>query len=319
MVVQSVQRSVWQSVAAIWPKPSRWQRLLAGTLTTATIGLTALPALAGDPFRPTNPHAIGDATEATFEALFYEGDYTEAQRLVNQAIASEPNEPMNYAIAAALDYLNQDLSSLLEKAQQTQSVAAALKETDPLRGHLYTAVGIFLEGAHVIQSRGLARGTPTVLRMLQQVFAELEAAEAISPNDPELSLLKGFMDLLLAVNLPFANPDQAISRLQQGHPDYLSQRGIAIGLRDLQRYDEALAAVNNALEAAPNNPDLMYLKAQILFLKQDYQGSLPYYAAALTYADQLPESTVQRIRFEECQAQGQDSSICGTYLQAGQN
>ncbi|MFH7241392.1 MAG: Sll0314/Alr1548 family TPR repeat-containing protein [Spirulina sp.] len=315
MVVQSSQRS---ATVLRFRRP-RWQTWLATTLTTAMVGLTALPALAGDPFRPSNPHAIGEATEATFEALFYEGDYTEAQRLVNQAIAAEPNEPMNYAIAAALDYLNQDLSSLLEKAQQTQSVAATLKETDPLRGHLYTAVGIFLEGAHVIQSRGLARGTPTVLRMLQQVFAELDAAEAISPNDPELSLLKGFMDLLLAVNLPFANPDQAISRLQQGHPDYLSQRGIAIGLRDLKRYDEALVAVNNALVAAPNNPDLMYLKAQILFLKQDYQGSLPYYASALTYADQLPTSTVQRIRFEECQAQGQDSSICGTYLQAGQN
>ena len=290
----------------------RWRAWLVGVLTTALVGLSALPALAGDPFRPPAPHAIGDATEATFRALFYEGNYTSAQRLANQAMAAEPNEPMNYAIAAALSYLDQDLDALLQQAQQTQSVAAALKEIDPLRGHLYTAVGLFMEGAHVIQTQGLTRGTPTVLRMLQRVFIELSAAEAISPNDPELNLMKGFMDLLLAVNLPFANPDQAISRLQQGYPDYLSQRGIAIGLRDLQRYDEALGAVNRALAAAPNNPDLIYLKAQILFLKQDHQASLPYYAAALAQADQLPVATVRQIRYEECQAQGHNSSTCLT-------
>lgn len=306
MVVQSFPRSTKSPQI----HRSRWRAWLAGTLTTAVIGLGALPAFAGDPFRPNNPHNIGEATEATFNAIFQAGNYTAAQRLANQAIATEPGEPMNYAIAAALDYLDQDLDGLLSKAQQTQTAAAALKATDPLRGHLYTAVGLFLEGAHVLQSRGLARGTPTVLRMLQQVFAELDAAEAINPNDPELSLLKGFMDLLLAVNLPFANPDQAIGRLRQGYPDYLSHRGIAIGLRDLQRYDEALTEVNQALAAAPDNPDLMYLKAQILFLLQDYQESLPYYAAALTYADQLPASTVWQIRFEECRAQGTVPEVC---------
>lgn len=315
MVVQSFPRSA----TSLRPHRSRWRAWLAGTLTTAVIGLGALPALAGDPFRPTNPHAIGEATEATFKAIFYEGNYTAAQRLANQAITAEPGEPMNYAIAAALDYLNQDLDALLSKAQQTQSAAADLKATDPLRGHLYTAVGLFLEGAHVLQTRGLARGTPTALRMLQQVFAELEAAEAISPNDPELSLLKGFMDLLLAVNLPFANPDQAIGRLRQGYPDYLSHRGIAIGLRDLQRYDEALAEVNKALAAAPDNPDLMYLKAQVLFLLQDYRGSLPYYAAALTYADQLPASTVWQIRFEECRAQGTTPEVCSARASSAAN
>jgi tetratricopeptide (TPR) repeat protein len=315
MVVQSFP----QSATSLRPHRSRWRAWLAGTLTTAVIGLGALPALAGDPFRPNNPHNIGEATEATFKAIFYEGNYTAAQRLANQAITAEPGEPMNYAIAAALDYLNQDLDALLSKAQQTQSAAADLKATDPLRGHLYTAVGLFLEGAHGLQTRGLARGTPTALRMLQQVFAELEAAEAISPNDPELSLLKGFMDLLLAVNLPFANPDQAIGRLRQGYPDYLSHRGIAIGLRDLQRYDEALAEVNKALAAAPDNPDLMYLKAQVLFLLQDYRGSLPYYAAALTYADQLPASTVWQIRFEECRAQGTTPEVCSARASSAAN
>ncbi|PSR18530.1 hypothetical protein C8255_06990 [filamentous cyanobacterium CCP3] len=272
-------------------------------------------AQAGDPFRTTNPHDIGDQTEAVFNALFYEGNYTAAESLVGQAIAAEPDEPMNYAIAAALGYLNKDLNELADQARLTQQTATALKATDPLRGHLYTAVGIFMEGAHALQTQGIARGTPTALRLLQRVFSELEAAEKIDPNDPELSLLKGFMDLLLAVNLPFANPDQAIARLQNGHPAYLTHRGIAIGMRDLGRYSEALAEVDKALAAAPENPDLLYLKAQILFLQQEYAASLPFYRSALTYADQLPTATARQIAFEACQAEGIAGEVCAERAQ----
>jgi tetratricopeptide (TPR) repeat protein len=289
---------------------SRLRLVFAGVLTSAFLGLAPMTAQAGDPFRPNNPHAIGDRTEAVFKALFYEGNYTQAQALVRQAIAAEPNEPMNYAIAAALGYLNKDLDAVAQQARLTQQKAADLKATDPLRGHLYTAVGVFMEGAHVLQTQGIARGTPTALRMLQRVFSELDAAERIDRNDPELSLLKGFMDLLLAVNLPFANPDQAIARLQNGHPAFLSQRGIAIGLRDLGRYPEALVAVNRALAAAPNNPDLLYLKAQILYLQQQPTASLPYYRSALSYAEQLPVATARQIAFEACLAEGGAGDIC---------
>jgi len=284
--------------------------LLTTALTPIILGLTSLSALAGDPFRPDDPHNIGDATEAAFEAFFYEGDYAEASTRVEAAMAAEPGEPMNYAMAAALGYLEKDFEQLEARAQQTKVAAEQLMATDPLRGHLYTAVGIFLEGAYVLQTQGIARGTPTALRMLQQVFRQLDSAEAIDASDPELSLLKGFMDLLLAVNLPFANPDQAISRLQNGHPDYVSQRGIAIGLRDLERYDEALVAVNQALEAAPDNPDLMYLKAQILRRVADNEASLEFYQAALAYAPQLPESTVRQIRYEACRVEAIEGINC---------
>jgi tetratricopeptide (TPR) repeat protein len=284
--------------------------LLAGALTPIILGLTSLSALAGDPFRPNDPHDIGDASEAAFEAFFYDGNYVEAQQLVESALAAEPEEPMNYAMAAALGYLDNDLSQLENYAQQTKTSAQNLLATDPLRGHLYSAVGIFLEGAYVLQTQGIARGTPTALRMLQQVFRELDAAEAINPNDPELSLLKGFMDLLLAVNLPFANPDQAIARLQNGYPAYLSHRGVAIGLRDLERYDEALVEVDKALAAAPDNPDLLYLKAQILRRISDNEASLEMYEAALAYASQLPESTVKQMKYEACITEGTDQSVC---------
>lgn len=289
---------------------SRLRAVLTGALTTAFLGLIPMAAQAGDPFRSSNPHDIGDKTEAVFNALFYEGNYTAAQSLVGEAIAAEPGEPMNYAVAAALGYLNKDLEKLAQQARLTQQTAADLKATDPLRGHLYTAVGVFMEGAHVLQTQGIARGTPTALRLLQRVFRELDAAERIDRNDPELSLLKGFMDLLLAVNLPFANPDNAIARLQNSSPAYLAHRGVAIGMRDLGRYDEALAEADKALAAAPENPDLLYLKAQILFLQQQYEASLPFYQSALTYADQLPVSTARQIAFEACQAEGTAGDVC---------
>lgn len=288
----------------------RLRTVLAGALTAAFLGLAPMAAQAGDPFRANNPHDIGDKTEAVFNALFYEGNYTAAQALVGEAIAAEPGEPMNYAVAAALGYLNRDLDKLAQQASMTQQTAAALKATDPLRGHLYTAVGVFMEGAHVLQTQGIARGTPTTLRLLQRVFRELDEAEKIDRNDPELSLLKGFMDLLLAVNLPFANPDNAIARLQNGSPAYLAHRGVAIGMRDLGRYSEAQSQVDKALAAAPNNPDLLYLKAQILFLQQQYEASLPFYRSALSYADQLPVSTVRQIAFEACQAEGTAGEVC---------
>ena len=289
---------------------SLYRKFLGSTLAALLVGWGAVPAWAADPFRVNQPHDIGPASEAVFKALFYQGDYGAARQLARTAISQEPQEPMNYAIAAALNYLSNDLDSLLQQARLTQQTAEALKTKDPLRGHLYKAVGIFLEGAHVLQTQGIARGTPTALRMLQQVFSELGTAEKINPTDPELSLLKGFMDLLLAVNLPFATPDQAIARLQNGPPAYQSHRGIPTGLRDLQRYDEALVEVNRALSAAPSNPDLIYLKAQILFLKRDMEASLPLYAQALAYADQLPGSTVRQMRFEECLAEGVEGAIC---------
>jgi tetratricopeptide (TPR) repeat protein len=81
-------------------------------------------------------------------------------------------------------------------------------------------------------------------------------------------------------------------------------------MRDLGRYSEAQNQVDKALAAAPNNPDLLYLKAQILFLQQQYEASLPFYRSALSYADQLPASTVRQMNFEACQAAGTAGEVC---------
>jgi len=287
----------------------RWLGLFFG------LGLALLPLMqpswAGDPFRTQSPHEISDTSEQVFYAMFRDGDYVAARQGLNNAAATDDRDPLFHALGAAFAYLDEDWDTLATKAAMTQQTATQLVATDPLRGNLYEAVGIFLEGAHILQTEGVARGTPKALGMLQQVFDRMDTAEAIAPQDPEMSLLKGYMDLLLAVNLPFANPERAIAQLSNyGYPTYVAYRGIALGYRDLDRDAEALAAIDVALGAAPQNPDLLYLKAQILRRLDRPNESIEYFDQALTYAAQLPSKTAQQMAFERCHVTGTDRATC---------
>ncbi len=269
-------------------------------------------AIAGDPFRASNPQAIGPATETAFKTMFQQGNYKAAKTQVQQALSSEPNEPLAYAMAASLSYIEQDFKSMDSYAQKTREVADKLSKTNPLRGNIYTAAGHFLEGANIIAKSGTTKGAPQALSKLRVVFQYLDAAEKIAPNDPELNLIKGYMDLMLATNLPFSNANEAIQRLEQkASPGYLAYRGIAVGYRDLKKYDPALDFANKALIEAPKNPEVLYLKAQILSSQakgkdgKDNNKTLleearKNFDAALAKPEQLPRSLVAEIFFQQC-------------------
>ncbi|MEH2374108.1 Sll0314/Alr1548 family TPR repeat-containing protein [Nostoc sp.] len=270
------------------------------------LNLCVNPSLAGDPFRDREPHQIGDQTEAAFKAIFQQGNYPAAERYLDQALSKEPNEPLAYAIKASLAYGNKDWAKLDTYSQKTLETGQKLIYTDPVRGNLYTAVGHFLEGAVVISREGTVNGVPQVFSQLRQVYEYLDKAEAISANDPELNLIKGYMDLLLAVNLPFASPDQAIGRLEQNAaPRYLVDRGIALAYRDLKRYSQALEYVNRAIKTTSDNPEIYYLKAQILKelgqkqkSQQMFQEAIANFDKALTKKSQLPGDLVKQIEGE---------------------
>ncbi|MEH2167257.1 MAG: Sll0314/Alr1548 family TPR repeat-containing protein [Nostoc sp.] len=278
---------------------------------TAFAGAIALnlwvnPSLAGDPFRNREPHQIGNQTEAAFKAIFQQGNYPATDRYLEQALSKEPNEPLAYAMKASLAYGNKDWAKLDTYSQKTLETGQKLIPNDPLRGNLYTAVGHFLEGAVVITREGTVNGVPQALSRLRQVYEYLDKAEAISANDPELNLIKGYMDLLLAVNLPFASPDQAIRRLEQNaSPGYLVDRGIALAYRDLKRYPQALEYVNRAIKTTSDNPEIYYLKAQILKQlgqkeksQQIIQEAIANFDKALTKKSQLPGDLVKQIERE---------------------
>jgi tetratricopeptide (TPR) repeat protein len=282
-----------------FPAPKRTVKVLAST-AAVVLGLWVTPTLAGDPFRTTSPHAIGNNTESAFNSIFKEGNYTEAQRYLSQAEASEPNEPLAYAMLASYAYTNQDWETLNRYASKTLQTAQQLTRTDPLRGNLYTAVGHFLEGTYSFKKDGPVGA----LTKLQKVFQYLDEAKKINPNDPELNLMAGYMDLILAVNLPFSDPAQAINRLEQhGSPSYLAYRGIAIGYRDLKQYPKAMEFVDRAIQLTPANPEVLYLKAQILVKQGKKQEAIEFFNKALEKKAQLPRRSVAQITYEQCKAQ----------------
>lgn len=278
----------------------------AGFAGAIALNMWANPTLAADPFRTNNARKIGDNTEAAFKAIFQKGDYNQAERYIQQAESSEPNEPLAYAMKASLAYTKQDWSTLNTYSQKTLQTGQNLITTDPLRGNLYSAVGYFLEGAVILQRNGTVNGAPQALSRLRQVYQHLDKAEAVSANDPELNLVKGYMDLLLAVNLPFANPQQAIERLERNAaPQYLAYRGIALGYRDLKQYPQALEYANRALKTTSDNPELYYLKAQILREQAKRENSrnmnqeaIANFDKALAKKSQLPASLVKQIESE---------------------
>ena len=269
-----------------------------------TLSLPASPTLAQDPFRISNAQAVGENTEAAFKDIFEVGNYKAASERLEKAVSSEPEEPLVYAMKASLAYMQADAETFNSYASKTRETAEKLAGTNPLRGNLYTAVGHFLEGAYILEKEGTVKGTPQALTKLRLVFQHLDAAEKIAPEDPEVNLLKGYMDLMLAVNLPFADPTQAIERLEKyGSPRYLAERGIAVGHRDMKEYDKALEYINRALAETPNNPEVHYLKAQILVKLKKEEEAKEHFQLALAKPDLLPKNLVQQIFFEECRNQ----------------
>jgi tetratricopeptide (TPR) repeat protein len=114
------------------------------------------------------------------------------------------------------------------------------------------------------------------------------------------------MDLMLAVNLPFANPGQAIERLEKNAaPQYLADRGVALAYRDLKQYSQALEYANRALKMTSDNPEMYYLKAQILQeqgkkekSQQMIQEAIVNFDKALAKKSQLPGDLVKQIERE---------------------
>lgn len=306
--------SAFPSHSSRW-RSQRWVSVLASSAAIA-LSLWASPSFAGDPFRTSNPHKIDNATEAAFKAIFEQGNYTSAKQHLAKA---SPNEPLSYAMKAALAYMEKDWQGLQSNAIRTRETATQLMKTDPLRGNLYVGVGEFMEGAYILSSEGTVRGTPKALNKLQRVFQALNAAEKVAPQDPELNLIQGFMDLMLAVNLPFSNPADAVQRLDKyATPRYLAYRGIALGYRDLNQQDKALQFVDQALKLTPNNPDLYYLKAQVLVRQGKNQESLEFFQKALAKNNQLPSKLRNQIAYESCRTENRidnKARTCSAELQ----
>ncbi|MBF2097475.1 MAG: tetratricopeptide repeat protein [Gloeomargaritaceae cyanobacterium C42_A2020_066] len=292
------------------PSLSPWLLALLGLGWGGFLG-TPL-ALAGDPFRPTNPRAISDTTEALFLQMFRDGNYAQVRQSLAKALATDGDEPILQSLRAALAYVDKDYGVMNQAAEATTAAAEKLMTRDPLRGNLYKGVGLFMEaGALATQNKAnLVLIAPQLLAQVNQAFKAFDAAAAIDPTDPEVNLIRGYVEMLLAVNVPFFNADQAINKLQRyAAPPYLMHRGLALAYRDLKRPAEALTQVDLALKAAPQNPELLYLKGQILAQQKNFTESVRYFDQALASANQLPNSLVSQIQRERRQAERQGTTV----------
>jgi len=283
-------------------KPSNYRLLttaiLASGFSVMLSVVVALPSLAGDPFRASKPKAIGPEAQAAFELMFKQGNYPAATKQLNKALRTEAGDPLVQGLKASLAYMEQDYGAMQIYANKTRIAAQKIMGSDPLRGHLYIGVSYLIEAGFVVTTKGIVGGTPEALGLIQKQLDEIKAAQEIDPNDPELNLIKGYMDMLIASVLPLSDLEGALTSLRSSSPEYLKWRGIALGYRDAKKNDQALEAIDKALASALNNPELNYLKGQILWAKDNLDEAKRHYRLALSKSKQLLPSLTKQINSE---------------------
>jgi tetratricopeptide (TPR) repeat protein len=244
---------------------------------------------------------MGPALESAFEDFFRTGEFQKASQKLTKAQSENPNEPLVYTLQAALAYLNGQRDKMLEMTQKTREVSQTIESKDAARSHLYRGIAQGLEGSSYYLKDGLT-GIPKALTYVSSMFLEIDKAKQLAPDDPEVNLLVGYIDTLLN------KYDDALQEFRKAGPPYLSYRGQALVYRDTKVYPKAQVMVDKALEAAPQNPDLLYLKGQILALQNKPTEAIALFDQALTLGKQLPESTKKQIRIERTNQMTQISS-----------
>ena len=280
---------------------SPFKLISASLLATLVTAATVLPSWAADPFRSQNTRAIGNETQKAFELIFKDGNYTAAVKQLDLAVRTEANEPLLFALRASTFYVKEDYLGMTVAGQRVRTNAEALKGKDNLRAHIYIAASDLIEAGYIVKVEGLS-SAPKALPLVQSVFDNIKKAQDINPNDPELNLIKGYIDILIASVLPMSDLESALGSLKQyAAPDYLKWRGIALAYRDARKADLALDAVNKALTSAPNNPDLHYLKGQILWMQggNNIPTAKKEFERALSKSKQMSPSLLAEIR-EQC-------------------
>ena len=278
-----------------------FESVSASLLAVLIVAATAMPSLAADPFRSQNARAIGSETQKAFELMFKDGNYVAAEKQLNVAIRTEANEPLLFALRASTFYAKEDYLGMQVAGKRVRSNAEALKGKDDLRAYIYIAASDLIEAGYIIKTEGLS-SAPKALPLVQSVFDNIQKAKDISPNDPELNLVKGYIDMLIASVLPLSDLETALESLKQyAAPDYLKWRGIALAYRDARQAEPALDAVNKALISAPNNPELHYLKGQVLWMQggSNIPNAKKQFELALSKSKQMNPSLLTEIR-EQC-------------------
>jgi tetratricopeptide (TPR) repeat protein len=271
-----------------------WPKIRQATASGLLLALMASsqPAYALDPFRTgATARPLGSYIQGAFEDFFRTGDYQNAAQKLTKAQVQNPDEPLVFTLQAVLAYQNGQVEQMVALAKKTRQIADALEAKDPCRSHLYAGLSQGLEGSSFYLKDGVL-GLPKVLTYVPGMFSEINRARDVSPDDPEVNLFVAYIDVLLG------KQDQAIDEFRKAAPSYLSFRGQALAYRDKKAYDDALSMAEKGLAAAPKNPDLFYLKGQILGLQGKAVQSVTFFNKALDTGKQLPEGIRKQIIHE---------------------
>jgi tetratricopeptide (TPR) repeat protein len=267
------------------------------SILSGLVFLGGSPAIAADPFRTgTAARPIGSALENAFNDFFRNGSYLNSSRKLKVAETENPQEPLVYTLQAALAYMNEQPDKMLLLAKKTGTVAQSIEAKDAARSHLYRGLAQGLEGASYYLKDGDA-GLLTAFPYVSSMLLEIDKARQLAPADPEINLIVGYVETILA-SQKLKKYSDALESFSKATPAYLALRGKALVYRDTKDYPQAQLMVEKALADAPKNPELLYLKGQILALQQKPLEAIAFFDKALTQGKQLPESTKKQIRKE---------------------
>ncbi len=262
--------------------------------------LCANSASAADPFRVgIKARPIGSSLQSVFEDFFRYGRYQSSNQKLTMAQAENPNEPLVYTLLAATAYQNQQKGVFLTTLPKIRAASKAIAVKDVARSHLYQGIAQGLEGYFLKDS---VTDLPKTLTYASSMLLEIDKAHQLSPNDPEINLFVGFINMVLGKR------DEALSNFQKAGPPYLALRGQALVYRDTQDYANAQVAVDKAIATAPKNPELFYLKAQILSLQKKPTEAVKFFDRAIKLGNELPEGTLKQINKERSSQLSQLSS-----------
>ena len=158
--------------------------LTASLLTVLVSVATAMPSFAADPFRSANPRAIGNETQKAFELMFKEGNYVAAVKQLDQAVRSEADDPLVFALRASTFYATEDYIGMQVANKRVRSNAEALRGKDPIRAYTYLAISDLIEAGYIIKTEGVS-SAPKVLPLVQNVFDNIKKAQdclGVTPN-----------------------------------------------------------------------------------------------------------------------------------------
>jgi tetratricopeptide (TPR) repeat protein len=230
--------------------------------------------------------------EGAFEDFFRRGNYLNSGQKLTIAQTENPKEPLVYTLQAALAFLNEQPDQMKALAQNAYKVSETLKTKDKARSHLYRGISQGLEGTSYYLKDNGAAGVAMAFTFVPSMLMEIDKARQLAPDDPEVNLIVGY------VNTVLNKYDDALAAFRKAGPSYLADRGQALVYRDKKDYPQALQMVEKAITAAPQNPELLYLKAQILASQQQPLQAVTFFDKALSLGKQLPESTKKQIRKE---------------------